>query len=266
MNPSKLYQNLSRHELRAALLGMVLGDANLQMRATNARLQMAHKPAAEDYVLLKLSILHQVPGVWVKYKEVRHQNRKLGKVYPSLRVWSGGHPFFTKMRERLYAPKKRINKGILASLTDLGFALWFMDDGHLSLHHNARRYKEDTGKAASERSISSRNYTINTHSFSQEENEMIVAWLLSKWGIEARVKEERRGGTFFIHVNTTNAKILADIVRPYVLAVPSMHYKIDFRYTEKSPELLRYNVQPWLDGTMEEGQECAAPVKERAVI
>jgi len=241
MNPSKLYQKLSRHELRSALLGMVLGDASLQMRATNARLNMAHKPSVEDYAQLKRYILQQVPGVWVKYKVVQHQNRKLGKVYPSLRIWSGVHPFFTKMRNRLYAPHKRINRGILASLTDLGFALWFMDDGHLSLHHNVRRYETDEGTSASDRSICSRNYILNTHSFSREENEMIVEWMEARWNIKARVKEERRGKTFYVFLNTTNARRLADVVRPYVLPVPSMHYKIDFRYTEKSSALLRYN-------------------------
>lgn len=261
MNPSKIYRNLSRHELRSAVIGMVLGDANLQMRATNARIQISHKPAVEDYVQLKGFVLGQVPGLKFKYTPVIHKNRKLDREYPQLRVWTGVHPFLTEMRDRLYKPKKRVTRGLLSSLTDLGFAFWFMDDGHLSLHHNKKRYATEVNSVASERSICARNYVLNTHGFSYEEQELICSWLKSRYGVAARIKKEKRGGTFFIFVNTTNARILCDVVRPYVLDVPSMHYKIDFRYVTDTSELLRYNIDFWTeDCVMEEGQESGTSV------
>ena len=253
MNPSKLVSNLDRHELRSAVIGMVLGDANLHQPAANAFLQMAHSPKVEDYVRFKKQIIEQLPGIWFRYKLVIHKNRKLGKEYPQLRVWTKRHPFFTKMRSRLYRPHKRLTKGILESLTPLGLALWFMDDGHLSLHHNVKRYSTDRGSSPACRSISTRPLIMNTHSFSKKENEIICHWLLQRWGVESRVKNSKG---YFVYMNTTNARKFVDVVRPYVLGVPSMHYKIDFKYTKNSPELLRYNIEYW---TTEEGHECAAP-------
>lgn len=254
MNPSKPILKLDRHEIRSAVIGMVLGDANLHKPAANAFMQMAHSPSVEDYVIFKKNIIEQIPGMWFRYTFVVHQNRKLGKSYPQIRVWTKRHPFLTKMRKRLYRPEKRITKGILESLTPLGLALWFMDDGHLSLHYNVARYKTEVGSKPCERSISTRPLLLNTHGFSKAENEIICRWLRNRWGVSARVKSSKG---FFVYMNTENARKFVDIVRPFVLPVPSMHHKIDFKYTGRgSPELLRYNVAYW---TKEEGHERVAP-------
>ena len=257
-NPSKLVEKLSRHELRSAVIGMVLGDSNLHCPAANAFMQMAHSPKVEDYVIFKKKIVEQIPDLWYRYKLVIHKNRKLGKEYPQFRVWTKRHPFLTKMRKRLYRPNKRLTKGILESLTSLGLALWYMDDGHLSLHYNARRYKTDLGSKPSARSISTRPLILCTHSFSEQENEVICQWLRSRWDINARVKHSKG---FFVYMNTTNARKFVDIVRPFVLMVPSMHHKINFKYTGKSSsELLRYNIEYWIT---EEGHECATSCKHQ---
>ena len=253
MSPSKLYEKLNRHELRSAVIGMTLGDANIQMRATNARMQMAHSPLVRDYVEIKGIILRQIPGLKFSAKDVIHVNRKLNKEYPQIRVWTSGHPFITHMRQRIYRPTKHLNKGLLESLTPLGLAIWYMDDGHLGIHHNVKRYVTDTDRSTSERSISSRSLILCSHSFSVEENVVIRDWLQSRWGIDSRVKNSKG---FRIFMNTENARKFVDIVRPYVLAVPSMHHKINFKYKNTSPELLRFNIDYW---TKEEGHECAAP-------
>ena len=101
---------------------------------------------------------------------------------------------------------------------------------------------------------------MNTHSFSKEENEIICSWLQSRWGIESQVKASKG---FFVYMNTTNARRFVDIIRPYVLAVPSMHHKIDFQYKNTSPELLRFNIEYW---TREKGHERVAPCVNRVVI
>jgi hypothetical protein len=248
VSPTKLYENLSRHEIKSAVIGMVLGDANLQMRVKNARIQMAHSPRQEEYVAVKASIIRQVPGISCKFTNVLHQNRKLNKVYPQVRLWSTSHPFFTDMRERLYAPVKRLTDGILSSLTNLGLAIWYMDDGHLSLKHNVVRSPADKLKVTQERSIAARSIYLNTHGFSEGENRLICDWLKSKYCIEARVKNSKG---FYVFMNTENARKFVDVVRPYVLAVPCMHYKIDFKYKNPTDELRRFNVT-------EEGHERAA--------
>lgn len=234
---------------------MILGDSNIQMRATNARMQLAHAPKSEDYVAIKATVLGQVPGVTLKYTHVIHKNRKLNKEYPQIRCWSNGHPYFTKMYTKFYTPKKKVTKDILSSLTPMGLAFWYMDDGHLSLKHNVVRSVKDIGTKPQERSISSRTIYLNTQGFSYEEHEAIVLWLKQTYDIDARIKSSKKKN-WMIFMNTGNARKFVDIVRPYVLGVPSMWYKIDFKYVNGDPALLKYNIDYW---TTEQGHERLAP-------
>lgn len=254
MNQSKIFDRLSVVDVKSAALGMVLGDAYIQPRASNARLSIAHSPKVLDYVELKKTVLEQVEGIKVKYKHVIHKNRKLDREYPQLRVWSNTHSFFTKIRERVYKPKKQINKRLLNSINEYGLAFWFMDDGHLSLRHNVVRSEADVGTRPKDRSISSRTIIFNTQGFSVEENEIISEWLKDRWGLDSVVKFSRN--LPFIFLNTGNSRKLVDIIRPYVLCVPSMYKKIDFKYKTNDPEFLRFNIGYWIK---EEGQERPIP-------
>lgn len=252
--PKNIFENLSRYEIKSATIGMILGDSNIQMRATNARMQIAHTPKVEDYVQLKAKVLGQIPGVTLNYTHVMHNNRKLGKIYPQIRAWSTTHKYFTNMSKRFYKPEKKVTKEILNALTPMGLAFWYMDDGSLTLHHNVVRSKLDESLSTQERSISSRTICLHTQGFSYEEQELIVTWLKDEHSIDARIKPSKKKN-WKIFMNTTNAKKFVDVVRPYVLAVPSMHYKIDFKYVKDDSTLLKYNADHW---TTEEGQERLA--------
>jgi hypothetical protein len=120
-----------------------------------------------------------------------------------------------------------------------------MDDGHLDLHRNAVRSKLDKYRTYGERSISARNITIGTHGFSEKENLIVCEWLAERWGIDARVKRSK-GKYFYIYMNTGNARRFVDVVRQFVLAVPSMRYKIDFQYKNPKQELERFNIGHWV--------------------
>lgn len=244
---------LSKRELRSAIIGMVLGDSNVRVRYQKGNMQLAHKPASEDYVKFKQGILEQLSGTTCKYRLVQHINRKLNKIYPTIRVWTSSSRFFYKLNKMFYKPKKQVTKNILNGLTPLGLAIWYMDDGHLSLKHNAIRSEADKLKSFKERSICSRTIMLCSHSFSKEENEMIVKWLKDNYNIISVVKTSR--GHFYIVMNTANTKLFVDVVREYVLQVPSMHYKIDLRYVKSNPDSLKYNIENY---TKEKEQERTA--------
>jgi hypothetical protein len=149
------------------------------------------------------------------------------------------------LEQRVYGSAKQIDKELLNELTALGLALWYMDDGHLSLHHNAARFKPDKTRIRRERSIGARNIILSTHAFSDKENRVICEWLKTQWGIDARVKKSK-GRYFYVYMNTENARKFVDIVRPFVLGVPSMRYKLDFRYKDPPSELERFNIEYWV--------------------
>lgn len=239
--PNSIFDKLSRHEIRSATLGMCLGDCNLQMRAKNARMQFAHSPKVEGYVGIKVKVINQIPGVKLKYKHVLHNDPRVNKQYPTIRGWTNTHPYFTKMRKKLYNPIKKVTKRALNSITPIGLAFWYMDDGHLSLKHNAIRSNADLNKSPQERSISSRTIILNTQGFSKKENQLICKWLLQKWKIESRVKSDKNK-YWKLFINTSNSRKFVDIIRPYVIEIPCMHYKIDFKYVKDNPNLLKYNV------------------------
>lgn len=228
---------------------MVLGDFNLQIHGTNARLQTAHSPTVRDYVSIKGVILRQIPGLGFSAKDVIHQNRKLDRSYPQIRVRTTTHPFLTELRKEMYDAHKRVTPELLAKLTPIGLALWYMDDGNLELHHNKVRFRTDVYKVRRERSIGGRYIRLSTHSFSWAENEIICAWLCSRWGIVAQTKPSK--GLFFVRMNTANAQKFVDLVRPFILEIPSMYHKIDFQYKRPSLERQRFNIGYWVPQTKE---------------
>lgn len=260
MSPSKLDREMNRREIRSAVCGMLLGDSTVQQRPRGARMQIVHHPKSLDYLLFKKDILDQIPGVRSNYAHVVHNNRKMNKLYPQVRLWTTGAKYWTKVKSVFYNPKKRITLGLLNSLTPLGLAIWYMDDGHLSIVHNKIRSIPDKSRTTAERSKRARNIILCTHCFTKEENELMARWFKSIWNIDVRVKFSRG---YHLYMNTENARKFIDIVRPYVLDVPSMHYKIDLKYDFNSPsnhlpkDFLRFNIGYW---TTEKGHERVAPV------
>ena len=236
-----IYTNLNQKELRSAVIGMTLGDSNIQLHGLNARIQIAHTSRFRDYMNIKSTILCQIPGLKCSITDAIQKNRKLDKEYLTIRLRTSTHPFLTEIRQRMYQPTKHINEGLLKEITPLGLALWYMDDGHLALHYNVARSVADLSRTRQERSIGARNIKLNTQSFNKEENEFICKWMKLQWEIDAKIKEEKK--MFLVYLNTKNARKFVDIVRPYVFGVPSMWYKIDFKYKRVTQELMRFNIE-----------------------
>ena len=203
-NLTKIFEDLSSRELKSVMLAMAIGDANFGVKndCINAFLQVAHSPKVRDYVEVKRLILSQVPGIRCYVGDYLQKNRKLGKVYPTIRLSTNSHQNVTKIWKRVYRPKKSVNEGVLNSLTPLGLAIWYMDDGHLSIQHNVKRYITDIDRFPAERSISSRPIIFNTHKFSYDENCLIAEWLTTRWGVQSRVKPDRKRNLFFVYANT----------------------------------------------------------------
>ena len=102
-------------------------------------------------------------------------------------------------------------------LTPLSLAVWWMDDGCLSIYKpKGERY----GK-------------LCTHSFTLRENELIKKYFSVVWNIECKIKIEKQK-YYFIRFNATEMKKLINIIYPYVLEIPSMVYKIDMQYVNKT--------------------------------
>jgi hypothetical protein len=108
--------------------------------------------------------------------------------------------------------KKRFSRQILNYLTPLGIAIWYMDDGSLSL-------KKREGK------VHGREIHLNTYC-SLEEARIIQVYFEEVWDVAWTIVPNK--GLFRLRMGSNEAKKLFKIIEPNV--VPMMKYKTDLGY------------------------------------
>lgn len=136
--------------------------------------------------------------------------------------------FSTKTNSKLISDYKEIKKIIfdengvktanrkwLNLLTPLSLAVWWMDDGCLSVH------KEKSG-------ATSRYGKLCTHCFSLQEQNIIKQYFKVVWDIDVKITPEK--SYYFLRFTVPNLKKLFSIISPYVFEIPSMLYKINMKY------------------------------------
>ena len=200
------------------ILGSILGDA--WMTKTNQGYEyiwFSHSDKQKQYLewlydslpnvrTTHITEYHYKTGGYVRYQFSSKHNPKLTNY----------------IRKVAYNGKtKCITRKYLNLLTPLSIAVWWMDDGSLSVYNGERRGK------------------LCTHSFSLKENKIIQRYFKVVWGIESSIKTEK-GKYYFIRLNATNMKKLVNIIYPYVEKVPGMIHKVDMKYKkEKYPFIVQ---------------------------
>lgn len=188
------------------IIGSLLGDARLECRSIGlrspiaARLRVHHGEKQKEYVFWKYKILENL--VLKGPQEISWDN-------PKRNLHEVSWYFHTKSLESLGIIHHRFYKSglkilpreIFDLLTPKMLAVWFMDDG------------SNIGEG----------FTLNTHSFSFEEQERIAGYLDNHYGIAATIVKDRT--KFKIGVGKNDRTHFANIVRPFM--IPSMIYKID---------------------------------------
>ena len=121
-------------EQKSALVGMVLGDAYLQKTGEkNARLRLEHRADHSQYLTWKAQLLPQLFQGKPVFSHRIHPRTK--STYFYVRQQSNASPYLGKMLQLFYADgKKKIPQSLNKWLQlDIGFAVWFYDDGCYSL-------------------------------------------------------------------------------------------------------------------------------------
>ncbi len=196
---------------RGILVGMALGDGHIKANKSNARLTFIHCIAQKDYLNYKINLLHSVFGGKKPKITEFNNNGYLG-------VRSGkSNRYFKILHNWLYLKnKKTFSLKILNFLTPHGIAIWWMDDGSLYM-------KKRDGK------IHAREGILSTYE-SLEVNKLISKWFSDNYDIQFIPVKSK--GSYRLRINTTNLKLFIPIIKPYI--IPSMHYKIDMKYKDKS--------------------------------
>ena len=180
------------------IMGTLLGDGGasfIKNRITkipvNARLRIRHSTKRQlEYCQWKRLELGSICASDVL---IRDTPKAFGKQSASFSTLS--HIFILGQALKLYTPKKGVAREYLDQLDDFGLAVWWMDDGSMT--------------------------QLSTHSFTVRDQEIIVQYLLERWGVEARISPDKKKGLWFIQFN--HPRQIHDIVRKHI--IKSMIYK-----------------------------------------
>jgi len=198
-----------------AICGTVLGDTSLIIvrKGINAYLSLRHCKAQEQYLDYKMKVFSKL----CKITKTTSNNG-----YEGYRIYSQCHPLLTKIRQWFYPQgKKVVTNKVLYSLTPLGLAFWYLDDGYLG-------YIKKEGK------IRGREVKIYSQSFTKDENQMIVDYFQNQHGIKWRIGRSNVHGIERYHIATgavEGAKFFK-IIAPFV--PEAMRYKLDMKYIYSS--------------------------------
>ncbi len=194
---------------RNLLIAMLLGDGTI---SNNFVFKLSHAIEQKDYLAWKIKQLnnHGIRNNGIK-SYICTSGYNIGKevLYSQLNTI----PFIKLLRRIYYKPKKIIaNRRMLNRLDARGIAIWYMDDGHINIH------KRKDGTV--------RGFAIKIATCqSREENQIVIDYFKDVWNINFYQFSEGRG-TFSIGCGANEARKLITIVKPYVLEIPSMWYKI----------------------------------------
>jgi hypothetical protein len=200
-------------ETRGILVGMTVGDGYLMSvlqpdcRLRQVSLRIKHGIKQLAYIEHKADLLHScLGGKRPKVSFVENNG------YPGVVIQKQNN-YFRILRNSLYLNgKKTLSTKILDRVTPHGLALWWMDDGCLSM-------KKRDGK------IHAREGFLNTYT-DFDETRIVCQWLFERFHIYAKPVFDRTA--YRVRLNTQSLLTLIPLIKPYI--IPSMCYKVDMHY------------------------------------
>ncbi len=227
--------NLSRTEIKSAIIGMVLGDSHLELngRKINPIIRTEHKESVKEYTDWKAQILNNLCETKSTLYHYKNGKGFVKEAYTVSKLVSKSHPLFKKIWLRFYYQNRRtIDKHLINSLTPLGISIWYMDDGSLKYKCKNKELKET--------SLKSWEVVLATHCFSKVEQEALANLLYKKYGIIFKLQKQNQ--YWFLALTAKSQSKFWDIVAPYVSQINCMHYKLP-------PTILRqYRAEPVKEG------------------
>lgn len=215
-------------ESRSLMIGMLLGDGSV---SSNNVYKIAHCEAQKDYLEWKIEQLNKrgIRNTGLKsYIKTCGYNPGVPVYY--VKLYSV--PFIKVLRRVFYKPKKILgNRKLLNRLDGLGIAIWYMDDGHINIR------KSKTGK------IHGFYIKIST-CLPKNQVQIIIDYFKEVWDVQFYMFHEgRKEDSFSICCGTRQGLKFIEIVKSYVMQVPSMIHKIQFDLSQRTK--LLYDKRSW---------------------
>lgn len=192
---------------KQVILGGLLGDSSCNLKRI---ISFSQSEKQKEYLVWKSKFFNKENDIKSTYNI--WNNKSYLRYYFNYYIKKEDETFYSFIRKNLYSGcRKKISLKYLNELTPLAIAVWWMDDGCISIS-KGNRY----GKWA-------------TECFNYEEHLLIQKYFKEKWNINVQIKLEKNK-YYFLRLNVTEMKKLIKIIYKYVCEIPSMAYKVDLQY------------------------------------
>lgn len=207
-----------KKESRNLLIGMLLGDGSI---SNNNVFKLAHCEAQKDYLEWKIKQLNDagLKNCGIKEYISNYGYNKGSKVYYSkLSII----PFIKVLRRVFYKSTKVIgNRKLLNRLSEREIAIWYMDDGHINIR------KDKTGRTIGF-------YIKIATCLPKNELQIIIDYFKEKWNINFYTFHEgKKEDSYSLCCGTKEGIKFINLVKKYVIQVPSMKHKIQYDLSQR---------------------------------
>ena len=205
-------------ESRNLLIALLLGDGTI---CSNNVFKLSHAEQQKDYLEWKIKQLNYA-GIrnngLKSYVKKCGYNTGVNVYYTQLNII----PFIKVLRRVFYKPTKVLgNRKLLNRLDAKGIAIWYMDDGHI----NIRKNKDGRPMGF---------YIKIATCLPKSELQIIIDYFKEVWDVNFYMFHEgKKEDSFSLCCGTKEGLKFINIVKKYVLQVPSMVHKIQYDLSQR---------------------------------
>lgn len=207
---------------RNLLIALLLGDGTI---SNNYVFKIAHSAKQKEYLEWKIK---QLKEAGIRNNGIKSYIKSCGYASKELVYYTQLNtiPFIKVLRRVFYKNKKNIgNKKLLNRLDAKGIAIWYMDDGHINIRKD--KNKRPMGF-----------YIKISTCEPKEEVQDIINFFKEKWDIHFYMFHEgKKEDSYSLCCGTKEGIKFINIIKPYVLQIPSMLYKITYDLTQRKRNL-----------------------------
>lgn len=205
-------------ESRNLLIALLLGGGTI---CSNNVFKLAHAEQQKDYLEWKIKQLNYagIRNCGLKsYIKTCGYNTGVNVYYTQLNII----PFIKVLRRVFYKPTKVLgNRKILNRLDAKGIAIWYMDDGHINIR------KDKNGRPMGF-------YIKIATCLPKDQLQVIIDYFKEVWDINFYMFHEgKKEDSFSLCCGTKEGLKFINIVKKYVLQVPSMVHKIQYDLSQR---------------------------------
>jgi len=217
---------LNKIELRSFFYGTLLGDSFMHNGSFSC------KQISKDLMEFKKDIIHKnLPNAKISFKSIPASVRDGINRQEYWELWISGDPLLKEFQNLFYPNgRKIVPPGVISSLTPIGLAMLYADDGTTILV----RAKGD-GTSANNRRIQ-----ICTESFSLSDHQIIQDEML-KLGFQTGLVKRNSKGDVRLSLPVGEGQKFVQIIEPFFYNYfPSLLYKMDLGYRGESLKKRKY--------------------------